>query len=136
MSFHPEVNRPVPNSHVTVCPLAPSVYVYTVSSAAVSRFWVATITIGTASTAASIRSPCMKSVQQTALNPPRKVQASIASAKTIMAVLVLRLGNTVVNTDAPATNPEATYTVKQTKNITAQIICRVLLFAINLLLRY
>ena len=78
----------------------------------------------------------MKSVQHTALNPPRKVHTSIARAKTSMAVLVLRDGKTVVNTEAPATKPEATYTVKQAKKITAHIICKVLLFAMNLLLRY
>ena len=42
----------------------------------------------------------------------------------------------ILNTDAPATNAEATYTVKQTKKIIAQITCSVLDFVAKRFERY
>ena len=75
--------------------------------------------IGTASRATSIRMPWKKSVQQTALNPPRNVYPIISSANRIIANLSLTPGKRVENTDAPATNADATYTVKATRNIIA-----------------
>ena len=86
--------------------------------------------------APNISSPWKKSVQQTALNPPKNVISSIASAKISIAVCELRDGKMAVNTDAPATYADATYIVKHTKKMIAQITCSVLLFAINLLPRY
>ncbi len=73
MSFQLASNNPVPNTQVTISPDA-SLYSYTLFRRLVSRFcFVATITIGTAINAAIIRSPWKKSVQHTALNPPKKV---------------------------------------------------------------
>ena len=42
----------------------------------------------------------------------------------------------ILNTDAPATNAEATYTVKQTKKIIAQITCSALDFVAKRFERY
>ena len=109
---------------------------YTVPSAEVSISSVTTATIGTASSANSIRNPWKKSVQQTALKPPRNVYTSIISANIVIAARSDNPGNTVVNTDVPATKLDATYIVKHTKNITAQIICSAGLDDANLFDRY
>ena len=94
------------------------------------------ITIGTVISAANISIPWKKSVQQTALNPPKNVISNIASAKMIMAACELSDGKIAVNTDAPATYADATYIVKHTKKMIAQITCSALLFDRNLLPRY
>jgi len=97
---------------------------------------VRTTTIGIASSAISIRIPWKKSVQQTALNPPRKVYPMMISAQSIIPTLSETPGKIILNTDAPATNAEATYTVKQTKKIIAQITCSVLDFVAKRFERY
>ena len=58
------------------------------------------------------------------------------SAKISIAAELFRLGKIVVNTVAPATNAEATYTVKHTRKITAQMICSAGFFVLNRLDRY
>ena len=78
--------------------------------------------IGIASNAISMSMPWKKSVQHTALNPPRKVYPTIIRAKIIIAVLSFIPGNKVVNTDVPATKAEATYTVNATRKMMAHTI--------------
>ena len=92
--------------------------------------------IGIASSARSIRMPWKKSVQQTALNPPRNVYPTMMSAKRSIAVLPGMFGKSMVNTEVPATNADATYTVNAIRKMIAQMICSALLLVANLLVRY
>ena len=68
MSFQLAVNRLLPKAYSV-----PSLPTMTFESRPVSSCSVATIMIGIASTATSINRPWKKSVQHTALKPPRNV---------------------------------------------------------------
>ena len=103
ISFQLALKKFATNSNSS--PLGP---VYTVVRAAGSSSRVNPTTIGTISRAAIIRSPWKKSVQQTALNPPRKVYTTTIAAKIIIAVLLGSSGTSVVNTSEPATKADAT----------------------------
>ena len=54
----------------------------------------------------------------------------------IIAAFSLIPGKSIVNTDVPATNADATYTVNAMRNIIAHTTCRVFFSLANLLVRY
>ena len=64
--------------------------------------------MGTSIKASIISMPWKKSVQHTAVKPPKKVYATMISRNTNMASLGDTSGNRVVNTEVPATSAEAT----------------------------
>ena len=81
---------------------------------------VMTAMIGAIMRAASIRSPWKKSVQHTALKPPRNVYTMMMTAAPIIAVF-LSIPITVLNRVPQADILDAAYIQYATTNITAHI---------------
>ena len=91
--------------------------------------------MGATSSAASISRPWKKSVQHTALKPPRKVYAMMMNAARYIAVVSF-MPMTVLNSVPQALMLDAAYIVYATRKMIAQMICKNLLFDRKRFVRY